>query len=87
MAFATRITLPSDLLVDMWEKAPTTWFHSNRYSVQSECEHCGGTIRHETWCVTLNSSVFYAYQIVSEPSALSLGDAIILHSLGATWTT
>lgn len=87
MAFAARIALGSGLLLNMWEKVPTTWFDSNRYSAQSECEHCGGTTRHETWCVTLNSTVFYAYRIVSEPSALSLGDAIILHSLGAAWTT
>lgn len=29
--------------------------------------------------------VYYAYQIVADPSKLTLGDSLILHSLGVTW--
>ncbi len=59
-------------------EAPTAWFHSNRYSAQVACEHCGGALHHEPWCMTLN-------KIVMDPSALTVGDALILHSLGAAW--
>jgi hypothetical protein len=62
-----------------------TIFHSNRYHAQAACEHCEGVIRHEPWCITLHPLVFYAYQIVADPSKLSVGDAIILHSLGVIW--
>jgi hypothetical protein len=71
----------------MSDQAPTTWFHSNRYSAQAACEHCGGAVRHEHWCITLNTETFYAYKIVMDPTALTVGDALILHSLGATWST
>ncbi|MGA9529051.1 MAG: hypothetical protein WBS24_13140 [Terriglobales bacterium] len=64
----------------------TTWYHSNRYSAQAACEHCNGVVRHEPWCITLHPDVFYAYQIVIDPSALNVGDAIILHSLGVAWS-
>jgi|HubBroStandDraft_4_1064222.scaffolds.fasta_scaffold16227_3 hypothetical protein len=60
-------------------------FHSNRYHAKAACEHCEGIIRHEPWCITLHPLVFYATQIVSDPSKLTVGDAIILHSLGVIW--
>jgi hypothetical protein len=63
----------------------TSWYHSNRYSVQSACEHCEGTVRHESWCVTLNPRVYYAHQIILDPSRLTLHDTLILHSLGVAW--
>ena len=44
--------------------------HSNQYSADSSCGHCDGVIRHETWCVTQNASVQYAYQAVSDPGSL-----------------
>jgi hypothetical protein len=69
----------------MSEEAPTAWFHSNRYSAQAACEHCGGALHHEPWCMTLNTEISYAYKIVIDPSALTVGDALILHSLGAAW--
>lgn len=69
----------------MFETMPTFQYHSNRYCAQAACEHCEGIIRHEPWCITSNSRVYYAYQIVAEPSTLTLGDGLILHSLGATW--
>jgi hypothetical protein len=60
--------------------------HSNQYSADSACGHCDGVLRHEAWCITQNSSVLYAYQIVSAPSRLNRGDCLILHALGAAWT-
>ena len=64
---------------------PTVWYHSNRYSAQSACEHCKGIVRHERWCITIDPLVHYAYQVVADPSKLTVGDALILHSLGAAW--
>lgn len=69
----------------MSDSVPVTWFHSNRYSAQSACEHCEGVVRHESWCITRDPVVYYAYQIVVEPGKLTVGDALILHSLGVTW--
>ena len=60
-------------------------FHSNRYCAQAACEHCGGVVRHETWCITLDAEVYYAYQIVLDSTKLTEGDRIILHSLGVSW--
>jgi len=71
----------------MSDQAPTRWFHRNRYSAQAGCEHCGGAVRHEPWCITLNTEISYAYKIVMDPTALTVGDALILHSLGAAWST
>jgi hypothetical protein len=61
-------------------------FHSNRYTAESACEHCAGIIRHERWCITVDRTVYYAYEIVADPSKLAVGDAIILHSLGVIWS-
>jgi len=71
--------------VKMLNNVPTVWFHSNRYNAQAACEHCRGIIRHEPWCITLDLLVYYAFQIVADPSKLTVGDALILHSLGVTW--
>jgi len=35
----------------------------------------------------LNAQVSYAHAIVKDSTALSIGDSLILHSLGAAWTT
>jgi hypothetical protein len=59
---------------------------SNQYSADSSCGHCDGVIRHEPWCVTQNTSVQYAYQVISDPGHLSPGDHLILHALGTAWT-
>ncbi|MGA2356609.1 MAG: hypothetical protein ABSG02_19115 [Terriglobales bacterium] len=69
----------------MSDETPATVYHSNRYSAEAACEHCEGIIRHEPWCITRDPIVYYAYQIVMDPSKLTVGDALILHSLGATW--
>lgn len=62
-----------------------TWFHSNRYSAETACEHCQGVVRHESWCITRDPIVSYACQIVLDPSKLTVGDTLILHSLGVIW--
>ena len=64
---------------------PTTWSHGNRYGAESACRHCGGVIRHERWCLTRNPQVAYAYQVIADPSRLSLRDQLILHALGVSW--
>ncbi|HST12124.1 MAG TPA: hypothetical protein VLL05_17245 [Terriglobales bacterium] len=62
-------------------------FHSNRYHAGASCEHCGGLIRHENWCITSNERVFYAYEVVLDPGKLQLTDRLILHALGVIWTS
>jgi hypothetical protein len=37
------------------------------------------------WCLSLNPVVHYPCDIVVYPDKLTTGDAIILHSLGASW--
>jgi hypothetical protein len=69
----------------MSESGITFLYHCNRYNAQAACEHCEGVIRHEPWCITRDQLVHYAYQIVAEPSRLTLGDSLILHSLGVVW--
>jgi hypothetical protein len=69
----------------MSESVPTFLYHCNRYNAQAACEHCAGVIRHEPWCITRDQLVYYAYQIVADPSTLTLGDSLILHSLGVFW--
>lgn len=59
--------------------------HHNRHNSGTACLHCQGIIDHEPWCVTRAPKVSYAYEIVAESSKLTLGDALILHSLGVTW--
>jgi len=60
-------------------------YHNNGYNAQGACEHCEGIIRHERWCQTLNPVVCYACKIVVSPDELTIGDAIILPSLGVPW--
>jgi hypothetical protein len=69
----------------MSDNGAPVWFHSNRYNAQAACEHCAGFIRHEPWCITVAATVHYAYEVVADPGRLSLGDTLILHSLGVTW--
>ena len=64
---------------------PSVLFHSNKYSRDAACEHCSGVIRHESWCITHNPRVRYAYEIVVHPEELTLEDRLILHALGTSW--
>ena len=61
----------------MSDNAPISQFHSNRHHAQAACEHCAGVIRHEPWCITRDPMVYYAHQIVADPSKLTPGDALI----------
>ena len=74
-------------LVHMSDNPITSVFHSNHYTARSACEHCQGISRHEPWCITVDRTVYYAYEIVADPSRLTIGDAIILHSLGVLWAS
>jgi glycerol-3-phosphate cytidylyltransferase-like family protein len=61
------------------------FYHNNRYAALSACQHCEGVIRHERWCLALNPVVCYACEIIVSPDKLTIGDAIILDSLGVLW--
>ena len=67
-------------------EVPPTWYDSNRYSAEVTCKHCDGVVRHEPWRSSLDRNVYYAYEIVADPSRLTIGSALILHALGVTWT-
>ena len=64
----------------------TIWRHSNKYSADSECEHCQGVVRHEPWCITRSEVILYAYEAVLNADVLTEGDKLILHALGVAWT-
>ncbi len=63
---------------------PTRWHYGKGYD-SSACRHCGGVIRHERWCPVRNPQVAYAFQVLADPSRLSLRDQLILHALGVSW--
>ena len=69
----------------MANSSPTTWRHSNQYHAEAVCDHCGQMLQHQAWCVTINPFVHYAYQVILDPSKLTIGDTLILHSLGVVW--
>jgi hypothetical protein len=56
-------------------------------TAQAACAHCEGIFEHEPWCATQDPRVHYAYQIVKDASKMTLGDSLILHSLGVSWDT
>jgi hypothetical protein len=58
----------------------------NKHNAAAACPHCLGVGEHELWCVTCDPKVHYAYEIVLEPRKLTIGDSLILHSLGVTWS-
>jgi hypothetical protein len=64
---------------------PNSIYHSSAYRTHLVCEYCQGTFEHERWCPTKEPKVCYAYQIASDPSKITLGDFLILHSLGVAW--
>lgn len=70
----------------MFANPAASWYHSNRYNVSSVCEHCGGIVRHEHWCIMVDAAVQYAYEAVLDAEKLSLIDRLTLHALGVTWT-
>jgi hypothetical protein len=60
------------------------WPRGNIYDV-APCEHCQAVIRHERWCITRNTAVFYAKEIVMYPNRLTPEDGLRLHALGVRW--
>lgn len=69
----------------MFANPAAHWHHSNQYHAQAACEHCGGIIRHERWCITCDALVQYAYTAVVDAERLNLRDRLILHALGVSW--
>jgi len=66
------------------QKRPA-FYHGSRYAAPSACQHCGGVVRHENWCITRDPLVLYAYDVVLHPEKLTAEDALRLHGMGATW--
>ena len=60
-------------------------YPNNQDDPKTACEHCGGVIRHERWCITCDALVRYAYDAVAQPEKLSVADRLILHALGVLW--
>jgi hypothetical protein len=58
---------------------------SNQYSEGSICNHCASVSGHESWCITCNALVRYAFGAAARASHLTLGDELILHALGVAW--
>lgn len=69
----------------MSTRPPTESARSNPHTENSICEHCSGVTSHETWCITCNSLVRYAFVIVADSRDLTRGDELILHALGVEW--
>ena len=60
--------------------------HSDGYDTASACKHCQGIIRHEPWCIRMNSFVYYAYEVVLDADKITGEDELRLHSLGVAWS-
>jgi hypothetical protein len=60
--------------------------HHNQHNIATACPNCLSIHGHEPWCASCVPTVQYAFEILSEPRKLTLGDALILHSLGVTWS-
>jgi hypothetical protein len=56
------------------------WYHRNKYTVGNSCEHCDGVMQHESWCITRNPKVMYAYEVVLDAKKLTLVDELSLHA-------
>lgn len=69
----------------MRDATSASYYHCNKYTAESACEHCEGIIRHAFWCITLNDAVRYAYDAFLDASKLSESDHLVLHALGALW--
>lgn len=64
----------------------TESFRSNQLTTGPVCDHCEGVTSHETWCITCNAIVRYAYGAASNSFRLTLGDELSLHALGVEWS-
>lgn len=41
---------------------------TNQFAAAPVCDHCAGVTSHETWCITCNAIVRYAYAAVMDGS-------------------
>ncbi|HLV88887.1 MAG TPA: hypothetical protein VKV39_18010 [Candidatus Sulfotelmatobacter sp.] len=71
----------------MFAVSSASWYHCPQYSAESRCDHCGGVVRHERWCITHNPAVHYAFDIVRDAEQLTLADRLSLHGLGVAWVS
>ena len=69
----------------MFANPAANWYYGSQPNAHTPCEHCGGTLRHERWCITCDLIVQYAYAIVLDSKKLTFRDGLILHSLGVSW--
>lgn len=69
----------------MFANPAAHWHNSSFPDAPGICEHCGGIVRHQKWCITCDPLVQYAYTVVVEPERLSIRDRLILHALGVAW--
>jgi len=60
-------------------------YNCKQLNAQSACALCESIFEHESWCATRDPGASYAYQIVADPSKMTPGDCLILHSLGVAW--
>jgi len=58
---------------------------SNQQNAGLACRYCTGAFEHAGWCATREPRVEYAYLIVRDASRITMGDTLILHSLGVAW--
>ena len=70
----------------MSTRQQTELSRNNQYSAGPICDHCAGVTSHETWCITCNALVRYAFGAASDHGRLTLGDELSLHALGVEWT-
>jgi len=69
----------------MMDATSNSYYHCNKYTAESACEHCEGIIRHAFWCITENAEVRYAYEVFLDASKLTQCDLLNLHALGVIW--
>ena len=68
-------------------RPPTESAHYSQCTQGSICEHCSGVTNHETWCITRNALIRYAFGIRLDGRHLTQGDKLILHALGVEWNS
>ena len=61
------------------------WLVSNKYDAADCCTICNGVVRHEPWCVMVNKEMEYVFLLTVNPTIITEGDTIELHSLGVLW--
>jgi hypothetical protein len=70
----------------MSTRQQTELSRTNQLTAGRACDHCAAVTSHETWCISCNAIVRYAYGVVLDSGSLTLGDELSLHALGVKWT-